>query len=124
MDNASKALIMAGAILLAVAIVGLGMFLFGQARGVVDLSIGQIDALGVTGVNGTLQQYEGRNVRGSEIKELVNWINAVNARSAMPEEITITGGTSIVNTKTYTVTCATDTATGYINKVTIAENNN
>jgi hypothetical protein len=120
MDNASKALIMAGAILLAVAIVGLGMFLFGQATGVVNLSIGQIDALGVTGVNSTLQRYEGRNVRGSEIIELVNWIDAVNARDAMPDDITVTGGTGIVNTRTYTVTCGKDADTGYINAVTIA----
>jgi hypothetical protein len=120
MDNASKALIMAGAILLAVAIVGLGMFLFGQARGVVDLSIGQIDALGVTGVNNKLLQYEGRNVRGSEIKELIQWIEAVNIRDAMPEDITgFPDASTIINTRTYTVTCDTDDATGYVNEVTI-----
>ena len=36
MDNASKALIMAGAILLAVAIVGLGVYFFSMSEGLTD----------------------------------------------------------------------------------------
>ena len=35
MDNASKALIMAGAILLAVAIVGLGVYFFSMSEGLI-----------------------------------------------------------------------------------------
>ena len=67
MDNASKALIMAGAILIAVAIVGIGIYIFSAANGMTDDALNQIDALTVTSINSQLQQYEGE-IRGREVK--------------------------------------------------------
>ena len=43
MDNASKALIMAGAILIAVAIVGIGIYIFSAANGMTDDALNKID---------------------------------------------------------------------------------
>ena len=48
MDNASKALIMAGAILLAVAIVGLGVYLFSLSQGLIDTAESSLSGLSIT----------------------------------------------------------------------------
>jgi 2-polyprenyl-6-methoxyphenol hydroxylase-like FAD-dependent oxidoreductase len=112
---------MAGAILLAVAIVGLGMYLFGQARGVIDISAEQIDTLGVSGVNSRILQYEGDNVRGTNVKQLLNWVDAANARGVFPTAVTkqgVTDPVDVVNTQTYTVDC-TIGADGYVSIVNV-----
>ena len=71
MENASKALIIAGAILLAIAIIGVGMLVFSNAR----------DAISDTGMtaeqvavyNSTFTNYQGTQ-RGSNVKTMCNTI--------------------------------------------------
>lgn len=92
MDNASKALIMAGAILIAVAIVGIGIYIFSTANALTDDAVGQIDALAVSAVNAKLENYEGDNVRGSEVRQMMKDINTLNLNKSLPTEITITAG--------------------------------
>ncbi len=72
MENASKALIIAGAILLAILIIGLGMFIYQQAAGVmqgINMSQEEIQAF-----NAKFDQYEGNNVRGANVNALLNQI--------------------------------------------------
>lgn len=76
MENASKALIIAGAILLAIAIIGVGMAVFSNVSetitGAGDMSQTEIDAY-----NQVFLSYEG-NQRGSIVKTLCNKINSHN----------------------------------------------
>ena len=67
MENASKALIIAGAILLAILIIGLGMFVYTQASGVMD-GIG-MDSQAVSAYNAPFEEYAG-TVSGAEAKAL------------------------------------------------------
>ena len=89
MENASKALIMAGAILVSLALVGLGVFIFNAAKRTADtelLDIQQIQAL-----NSQLTVYAGDQVRGSVVKEFLSLVDTLNKRGTFPK--TIVAGT-------------------------------
>ena len=75
MENASKALIIAGAILLSILIIGLGMAVFNNAnstQGKADLSSTEISAH-----NGNFEAYKGR-IKGQQLRTLLNMINKNN----------------------------------------------
>lgn len=69
MENASKALIIAGAILLSILIIALGIYVFNMAKGATNTD--QLDAVEKQTFNSTFTQYEGR-VLGSSASELLN----------------------------------------------------
>lgn len=72
MENASKALIIAGAILLAILIISLGIMIYNQASGVVDSNA--MDEAAVTSFNQKFRQYEGNNIRGSNVNAMIDTI--------------------------------------------------
>ena len=69
MENASKALIIAGAILLSILIIALGIFVFNAAKGAANTD--QLDATEKQTFNGPLEQYEGKQI-GSTVKKLLS----------------------------------------------------
>lgn len=78
MENASKALIIAGAILLSILIIGLGMYIYQQASGAV--SGANLDPTKVQAYNSEFLQYEGTQ-SGANTRALVSAIinhNRVN----------------------------------------------
>ena len=93
MDNASKALIMAGAILLAASIIGVGAYILSSTNLMTDAAINQINPLVVTAVNSQLQPYEGE-IKGSALKQLINMAKSVNARDSISEKIKFSIGES------------------------------
>lgn len=144
MENASKALIIAGAILLAILIIGLGMFIYNQAAdtlGKTDLTGQQVDSY-----NREFLQYEGTR-QGSQVKTLLNNIKSHNRNAEDASQVIIaTGeeyesnakvsapseenkedvedgisGIKILSAKTYNITFAYDPDTGYVTAVGIAE---
>ena len=131
MENASKALIIAGAILLAILIISLGIMIYNQASGVVDSNA--MDEVEVTSFNEKFRQYEGQNIRGANIKALINSIAQNNLSNQGDEskqvelvfdrtskgKITSSNGITVQTGKSYTVSCETDGESGYINKVTV-----
>ena len=132
MENASKALIIAGAILLAILIISLGIMIYNQASGVVNNNaMSEVD---ISTFNNKFTQYEGTNVRGAQVKALLQQIATNNVTyqddttrqvnvtfdGADKAKITNASTAGTVNTgKTYTVSSTTDPNTGLINKVTI-----
>ena len=69
MENASKALIIAGAILLAILIISLGIMIYNQAAGVANGdAINQVD---ISSFNAQFTQYEGDHVRGGQVNALI-----------------------------------------------------
>ena len=71
MDNASKALIMAGAILIAVALVSLGVYLYQSAAGKVNDGTRQVDASQMLMLNSEIEKFEGK-IKGSELESYLN----------------------------------------------------
>ena len=123
MENASKALIIAGAILLAILIISLGIMIYNQA-------------------SQKFEQYTGTNVRGAQVNSLLSQIQTNNVTyqddSSRQVKVNVTAtnwngtkptanstlvGVSYnkANTgETYKVTYTTDSKTGLIDTITIA----
>ena len=72
MENASKALIIAGAILLSILLITLGIIVYRQAAGVIDNNA--MDEIAVSTFNSKFEQYEGDNVRGTQVNALLSAI--------------------------------------------------
>ena len=75
MENASKALIIAGAILLAIAIIGVGMYVFNNASDSVEGS--DLSEEEVIAYNGDFDPYAGE-IRGSSVNTLIDTVNNHN----------------------------------------------
>ena len=75
MENASKALIIAGAILLAIAIIGVGMYVFNNSSDSVESS--DLSEEEVIAYNGDFDVYQG-TIRGSRVKTLIDTVNNHN----------------------------------------------
>lgn len=78
MENASKALIIAGAILLAIAIIGVGMAVFNNASD--SVTGADVTSEEVTAYNSDFDSYEGV-IRGSRAKTLVNTVRQHNLQA-------------------------------------------
>lgn len=81
MENASKALIIAGAILLAILIISLGILIFGQAQDTVEsVNMSEQEKLAF---NNKFTPYVGENKRGTEIDTLIQAVRANNQAAAI-----------------------------------------
>ncbi len=98
MENASKALIIAGAILLGILIVGLGMYIYQQAVGAMEGI--NFDTQQIQSYNAKFEQYEGRQ-SGTSAIQLCNDVRAHNSSNQADAtlQISITYG-NIGTTKT------------------------
>ena len=115
MDNASKALIMAGAILISLALVGLGVYIFSISSDLQDSTGQQMDVMAAQTTNKQLDNYAGVKKRGSEVKSLINLVKTLNAQKVFPVDIvyiTSGTGTSVTHGTTPNQVTATWTAPG------------
>ena len=139
MENASTALIIAGAILLSILIIGLGMLIFNQAKDA--MSNTGMDKQKIDAYNSDFEAYVGTNVNGTRVRSLIDTVRTHNISTQDDESLKIEvknesddgnekGPTSeatklnniksgIKAGKTYTVSVDYDSTTGYINLVTI-----
>lgn len=149
MENATKGLMIAGAILIAIVLIGIGVFLVSQAQGFTKQGGQQFTEMEKQTFNSPIEQYEGKR-NGSEVKNLLTKLNTVNMQLTTDETyeqkgigITLEDGTNKldiaakaeytndvsktvttarakINTgKTYTVVLDYDNSTGLISNVTI-----
>ena len=139
MENASKALIIAGAILLAILIISLGIMIYQQASGVVNNnSMSEVD---ISSFNTRFTQYQGDNIRGAQVNALLEQVrqNNVTYQDDSSRQVAIksalTGGGATENVlkgdstytragtvTTYKVECAMDQKTGLVDTITITAN--
>ena len=143
MENASKALIIAGAILLAILIIGLGIFIYRQAANTVSDT--GMDQLAIQQFNAQFTQYDLKTVSGGSARALYDTV--VNNNNTDTEKRfvslnlvakTADGTKNIVLADTdaskvdgsksdikasakYKVKIEPDTKTGLTNKITITE---
>ena len=145
MENASKALIIAGAILLAILLISLGIMIYTQASGVVNTNA--MSEVEISTFNKKFTQYGSDNVRGSQINALIDAIVQNNlsnsgddSRKVALTQTTATGawsGTVVTDNKitstsqaatalsgkTYDVKYTPNSTTGLVEKVTITATN-
>lgn len=116
MENASKALIIAGAILLAILIISLGILIFNQAKGVMDNNA--MSKVETMQFNENFLQYEGTKVRGATVKTMISYVLSNNMSQddadrkveikgavTMTKDATTAPLSSIATGATYTVEC-------------------
>lgn len=136
MENASKALIIAGAILLSILIISLGIMIFNQASGVVNNN--SMTEVEVNTFNQKFEQYIGQKVRGANVNALIQAINTNNMSNSddASKQVTLVGSdTNMFKEKdhttyktynkgastgeTYTVTVEENTSGGLVSKIKI-----
>ncbi len=135
MENASKALIIAGAILLAILIISLGIMILGKAQDTINGS-GMTQAE-VQAFNEKFTKYEGKQ-RGSSVRSLIQEVvsnngtqenidsgrlvavqgNGTNAAGISVSNTKVSGTSNIKNTATYTISFEYAT-NGCVNKIII-----
>ena len=114
MENASKALIIAGAILLSIAIIGIGMFVYNSVSDTISDSADMSEEQ-VTAYNQAYTTYEGvRN--GSQLKALCDNVRQHNINAPDPsQEIAIISGTAQPDYPAPTATGSAGTTAAEIN---------
>ncbi len=141
MENASKALIIAGAILLAILLISLGIMIYTQASGVVNNNA--MSEVEISSFNKKFTQYGSSNVRGSQVNALIDAIvqnNLSNAQDTSRQvKLTQTGAnwsdtsnlaaaevvksvsdaSSALSGQTYSITYSTNSTTGLIETISI-----
>lgn len=132
MENATKALMIAGAVLIAIMIIGVGIMIFQSGQETVNSSIGKMDQIEIDTFNSELLAYEGTQ-KGSNVKQLITKVitlNATNTGTYDDRVIEINGKkeandlaterTGITNGKTYNVAMQYNSG-GLITTITIGE---
>ena len=132
MENATKALMIAGAVLIAIMIIGVGIMIFQSGQETVNSSIGKMNQVEIDTFNSELLAYEG-NQKGSNVKQLITKVitlNATNDGTYDDRVIEINGEktanglaedrTKIINGKTYNVTMQYNSG-GLITIITIGD---
>ncbi len=105
MENASKALIIAGAILISILLISIGIILINSGKDVTSTGTAGMNSQKIQTFNSQFTAYEGTR-KGSEIKNLVNVVNASNASDSEHQVNIYSSASSIAeinNTTNYTV---------------------
>ena len=139
MENATKALLIAAAILIAILIISLGIVVYNMAAETVqnvNMSEQEIKAF-----NDQFTRYEGENKTGSTVNALVQTVLTSNvkymadegATEDNPKLVQITGGVcdlaktantapkKVATGERFTVTCTVNTSTGLIDTITVTK---
>lgn len=124
MENASKALIMAGAILIAILLISAGLIILNSTKGVTEQGGRAAKTLEVETFNSQFTKYCGDRVLGSKVKDLENFVNSFN--KANGTNITVSKDSSITNiipNQYYKVTIPTTgyDDKGYVTSITVSE---
>ena len=90
MENASKALLIAGAILIAILLIAIAMYVYSTSQGNVNQAMASLDVQQIQSLNQAWLNYEGKQT-GSQIKALINRLasNANNYREEMEKIVGI-----------------------------------
>ena len=88
MENASKALIIAGAILISILIIALGVFIYQKAAGA-GQDLGGLDETKIQSVNQKFENYEGMQ-SGTDVKALIDLVRTNNNAYDASDNRTIT----------------------------------
>ena len=132
MENATKALLIAAAVLIAILIISLGIVVYNMASETMgDVNLNEAEA---TQFNGKFKAYEGTTVSGTKVNAMLNTVLQHNINNAdAGRKVRVTGTPSLATDatsistradtgKVYTVKCIYST-TGLINEIQVSANN-
>ena len=81
MENATKALLIAAAILIAIVVITLGVFVLGKGSSLVKENSDMSD-VEISTYNSKFEAYCGKNIRGAQVRQLINAVNQHNRTNA------------------------------------------
>ena len=81
MENASKALLIAGAVLIVILLIGIGMLIYSRSTGVVDTAASTMNTQEIQAFNSQFTPYEGEQ-QGSTVRAMLATIIANNGTYA------------------------------------------
>lgn len=134
MENASKALLIAGAVLIVILLISVGIMIFNSSKGLFSSATTSMTEQEQMMFNTKFTMYEGTNISGTQVRELIRSVITNNTNEDNPavkindSEITATTDatklpgatpTTITTTGRYTVQCIRNSATGLIDNITI-----
>lgn len=93
MENATKALLIAGSVLIAILLIAVGLRIFNSTQGATDAAEETMSASEVAVFNNKFLQYYGKRKSKSEVISLINTVVANNSISNNKVTITILGTT-------------------------------
>lgn len=129
MENASKALIIAGAILLSILIISLGIMVYQNAKNTVGNA--NLNKQEIETFNSQWETYIGENKTAAEVRSMVQAVIASNASETKSGQNRIvnvnnskpsTTATGLSNSKTYKIDVAYDGTSGLVTNITYSEN--
>ena len=88
MENASKALLIAGSILIVLLLIGVGMLIYSRATGVINMAATTMNSQEILAFNSQFTPFEGRQ-KGSSVRSLISKVIASNAIYSNSREVTI-----------------------------------
>ena len=128
MENASKALIIAGAILISILLISLGILIYNQATNITNSD--QMSEVEKSSFNSKFQQYEGEKKNGTDVRALTNQVITSNSSESNAdrhvkivgdievEDNEITSGT-ITNSAKYKIQISKYSGEGLVEEITI-----
>lgn len=135
MENASKALIIAGAILISILLITLGIIVYNGSKSTIDTSMGSLDSTAVQMTNSKIMQYVSNNQSAPMVSALINQLAAEANNNGESVEVSLGSATgkkaskdilalasSVKTGSRYKVEAGEpDAYTGLIKSVTITE---
>lgn len=136
MENATKALMIAGAVLIAIMVISVGMMIFSSGNEAITGSLGQVNQLEIDQFNSKFLAYEGP-IKGSRVKSLISDVitsnstntginderliafDGIDPTSETWNDDLVAKRKAVVSGKTYEITVKTDKSTGYVTTIEI-----
>ena len=127
MENATKALLIAAAVLVAILIISLGLAVYNKASSATDSA--DLSGAEIQAQNEKFLKYEGKNKRGSEVNALLETVINYNLTTNSATKVTVAGTPSLDSnakkittkadtSKLYSIVCERDTS-GVVYKITV-----
>lgn len=135
MENASKALIIAGAILISILLISVGILVMNSTGNMQDEVGTTSDSMAIQTFNSNFTVYEGNEMSGSQVKSLLSYIKSSNASCGtttgkagddkyvyVTDDSTVKSASSVNKNKTYTIEVTQYSTGGYVSGIKITEN--
>lgn len=80
MENASKALLIAGAILICILLIAIGMYIYNSAQSTIQTAAGQMGQQDKEMYNSMIKKYVGNSKKGSDVKQMIEDVISQNSQ--------------------------------------------
>ena len=121
MENASKALLIAGSILIAIILIAVGMKVINSTSGMTNSVDSTMQSTEIANFNNKFISYVGQSKSAAQVRSLLNIVISSNATSS--HYVSINGGSAQdmmnnLENKTYTIKITTYSS-GYVSNISI-----